>query len=89
MRVNYGNTLTIFLFQESIISNLSEDILARDDKIAVLENHINQIEDEVRMLQSSLAEMVDTGEQITDYGSQKINQSIKSMEAHRKNKLNT
>lgn len=75
------------MFQENIISNLSEDILARDDKIAVLENHINQLEDEVRMLHSSLAEVVDTGEQITDYSSQKINQSLKSMEAHRKNNL--
>lgn len=68
-----------------MISNLSEDILARDDRIALLENHINQLDDEVRMLHISLAEVVDTGEQITDHSSRKINQSLLTMEAHRKN----
>uniref|UniRef100_A0A2A4IWY7 Uncharacterized protein n=1 Tax=Heliothis virescens TaxID=7102 RepID=A0A2A4IWY7_HELVI len=66
---------------ENIISNLSEDLCARDDKIATLQNHINELEEEVRRLHSNLAEVINTGEEIRDFGFQNIN-SIRNMEAH-------
>lgn len=58
--------------------------MARDDKIAILENHINSLEDEVRRLHQNLSEVVDTGEQIREFSYQKIDQSLNKMEAHRK-----
>lgn len=71
------------MFQETIISDLSEQLLTRDDKIAVLENHINELEDEVRQLHNCLDEVVVTGEQLRDNNYQNIEQSLKKMEAHR------
>ncbi|XP_049866864.1 cytadherence high molecular weight protein 2-like [Pectinophora gossypiella] len=67
---------------ENVISDLSEDIIARDDKIAILENHINSLEDEVRRLHSSLAEVVNAGQEIKDNSYQKIDQTLNKMEAH-------
>ncbi|XP_075991984.1 uncharacterized protein LOC142987239 isoform X2 [Anticarsia gemmatalis] len=66
---------------ENIISNLSEDVLARDDRIVILENYINELEDEVRKLHLNLDEVVDTGEQMRDFNFQKID-TIKNIEAH-------
>lgn len=57
--------------------------MARDDKIAILQNHINSLEDEVRILHTNLAEVVNAGEGIKDSGYQKIDQSISQIEAHR------
>ncbi|KAJ2944556.1 hypothetical protein O0L34_g3905 [Tuta absoluta] len=68
--------------QDNIICNLSEDLLARDDKIAVLQNHINSLEEEVRRLHECLAELVNTGEQIKDNSHKKIDQTLNKMEAH-------
>ncbi|KAL0894525.1 hypothetical protein ABMA27_013104 [Loxostege sticticalis] len=67
---------------DNIISNLSEDILKRDDKIAILENHINHMEDEIRRLQDNLAQVIDTGENIKDNSYVKMDQSMKTLEAH-------
>ncbi|XP_047042247.1 myosin-2 heavy chain-like [Helicoverpa zea] len=66
---------------ENIISSLSEDVCARDDKIATLQNHINELEEEVRRLHGNLAEVINTGEEIKDFGLRNIN-SIRNMEAH-------
>lgn len=71
--------------QDNIISNLSEDILTRDDKISILENHINHLEDEIRRLQCNLADVIDTGESIKDNSFLQMDQSLKTMEAHRNN----
>ncbi|KOB75912.1 Uncharacterized protein OBRU01_06635 [Operophtera brumata] len=60
----------------------SQIILARDDRIALLENQINKLEEEVRQLHTCLDEAVSTGEDITNHSSQKIDQSRLSMEAH-------
>lgn len=70
------------MLKENIISKLSEDILARDDKIATLQNHINNLEEEVRRLHAGLAEAIDTGEQMNDFSFQKID-TLRNMEAHR------
>ncbi|CAB3248237.1 unnamed protein product [Arctia plantaginis] len=66
---------------ETTISNLSEELMIRNDKIAILENHINELEDEVRKLHINLVEVVDTGEEMKEYSFQKID-SIKNIEAH-------
>lgn len=69
--------------------DLSEIVRARDDKITVLENHINKLQDEVKRLHESLAEMIYTGEQIKDLSLQKITESLDTMEAHRKIYIHT
>ncbi|XP_037302569.1 uncharacterized protein LOC119192940 [Manduca sexta] len=67
---------------EDIIASLSEDLLAREDRIAMLENHINELEEEVKKLHDCLDEVVNTGEQIKQHSYEKIDQSLKRMEAH-------
>lgn len=62
--------------------------MKRDDKIAILENHINHMEDEIRRLQDNLAQVIDTGENIKDNSYVKMDQSMKTLEAHRKFKMN-
>ncbi|XP_022820749.1 sporulation-specific protein 15-like [Spodoptera litura] len=66
---------------ENAISSLNEDVYTRDSKIATLQNHLNELEEEVTRLHSSLAEVIDTGEQIKDFSFQKLD-SLKNMEAH-------
>lgn len=73
----------LHIFQENVIANLSEDVLARNDKIALLENHINDLKEEVRQLHINLAEVVDTGEQLKDFSIEKMD-SLKMLDAHRK-----
>lgn len=71
-------------FQESIISSLSENVVAQDHKIAILDNHINELQNEVKRLHETLALAVDTGEDVTDNTVKKISDSLLSIEAHRK-----
>ncbi|KAI5639673.1 hypothetical protein NE865_07920 [Phthorimaea operculella] len=68
--------------QDNIICSLNEDLLARDDKIAVLQNHINSLDEEIMRLHDCLAEVVNTGEQIKDNSYKKIDQTLNKMEAH-------
>lgn len=56
--------------------------MTRNDKIAILENHINELEDEVRKLHINLVEVVNAGEEMKNFSFQKID-SIKNIEAHR------
>ncbi|XP_059059330.1 repetitive organellar protein-like isoform X2 [Achroia grisella] len=65
-----------------IISTLKEDIIARNDRISILENHINQLEEEVKQLHKDVAKAVDTGEQISIANYEKMDQSLKTIEAH-------
>ncbi|KAH9635054.1 hypothetical protein HF086_004408 [Spodoptera exigua] len=67
--------------QENTISSLSEDVYERDSKIATLQNHLNELEEEITRLHASLDEVIDTGEQIKDFSFQKLD-SMKNMEAH-------
>ncbi|CAH0700806.1 unnamed protein product [Spodoptera exigua] len=66
---------------ENTISSLSEDVYERDSKIATLQNHLNELEEEITRLHASLDEVIDTGEQIKDFSFQKLD-SMKNMEAH-------
>lgn len=77
----YVNNINIF--QEHFIANLREDVIVRDDKIAILQNHINSLGDEMRKSHLNLEEVVNAGEGIKDSGYQKIDQSISQLEAHR------
>ncbi|XP_060805457.1 putative autophagy-related protein 11 [Amyelois transitella] len=67
---------------ENIISNLTQDVSARDDKIAILENHINKLKDEITRLHGCLSVVIETGEQIKSTSYEKIDQSMQNMEAH-------
>lgn len=82
IKINQVTKLSIF--QENEFSKLYEVIEARDDKIAVLQNHINALQDEVHMLQRNLEAVVEAGEQISDNSSRKLNESLLSIDAHRK-----
>ncbi|XP_045535859.1 cytadherence high molecular weight protein 2 [Papilio machaon] len=62
-------------------ANLRKKIADRDDKIAILENQVNELGDEVQRLQTSLATMLDIGEN-RDIRNHEIDQSLKLMEAH-------
>lgn len=69
-------------FQEFRRIELDEMIVSKDKKIFTLENHINELEDEIRRLQYSLNEVIETGEQIKQLSYEKIEQ-FKMIEAHR------
>lgn len=69
-------------FQEFRRIELDEMIVSKDKKIFTLENHINELEDEIRRLQYSLNEVIETGEQIKQLSYEKIEQ-FKTIEAHR------
>ncbi|KPI94008.1 hypothetical protein RR46_13173 [Papilio xuthus] len=66
---------------DQTIANLGKGIADRDDKIAILENQVNELGDEVQRLQTSLATMLDIGEN-RDVRKHEIDQSLKIMEAH-------
>lgn len=73
--------------QDKLIRDFKEDILKRDDKIATLQNHINNLQIEVKQLHACLEEVVETGEQMqidTKASYEQVDQSLKKMEAHRK-----
>lgn len=70
--------------QDYLINNLNEDIIARDKKITTLENHINELEDEIRKLHKDLEEVVETGEEIKHLSYENLDQCLKTVEAHRK-----
>ncbi|CAH2104941.1 unnamed protein product [Euphydryas editha] len=63
-------------------SELDEIIVSKEKKICTLENHINELEDEIRRLQYSLNEVIETGEQIKQLSYERIEQ-FKTIEAHR------
>ncbi|CAG9567451.1 unnamed protein product [Danaus chrysippus] len=65
-----------------LINTLNEDILARDKKITTLENHINELEDEIRNLHKDLEKVVETGEEIKHLSYEKLDQCLKTVEAH-------
>ncbi|XP_034840273.1 GRIP and coiled-coil domain-containing protein 2-like [Maniola hyperantus] len=67
---------------ECIITNLNEDIFARDKKISILENHINELQVEITANQNNLIEVVESGEQLKELSCEKLNQSVKKIEAH-------
>ncbi|XP_045776151.1 uncharacterized protein PFB0765w-like isoform X2 [Maniola jurtina] len=67
---------------ECIITNLNEDILARDKRISILENHINELQVEITANQNNLIEVVKSGEQLKELSYEKLNQSVKKLEAH-------
>ncbi|XP_052747145.1 interaptin-like [Bicyclus anynana] len=67
---------------ECVINNLNDDIFARDKKISTLENHINELQVEITALQNDLKEVVESGEQLKDLSYEKLNQTVKKIEAH-------
>ncbi|CAK1603445.1 unnamed protein product [Parnassius mnemosyne] len=66
---------------DQLIVNLREDISTRDVKISILENHVNELGDEVQRLQTILSTTIDFGEAINERNN-KIDNSLKQMEAH-------
>lgn len=72
-----------YLIQDQTIANLGKEISGRDDKIAILENQVNELGDEVERLQTSLATMLDIGEN-RGIRNHEVDKSLKLMEAHRK-----
>ncbi|CAG5056531.1 unnamed protein product [Parnassius apollo] len=66
---------------DQLIVNLREDVLTRDVKISILENHVNELGDEVHRLQTILSTTIDFGEAINERNV-KIDNSLKQMEAH-------
>ncbi|XP_028035820.1 girdin-like [Bombyx mandarina] len=67
---------------EYIILKLTEEVVARNHKIVILENHINEVEDEVRRLQVCVSDAIIAGEQIRENSIQKIDESVKAVHAH-------
>ncbi|KAI8427544.1 hypothetical protein MSG28_002059 [Choristoneura fumiferana] len=67
---------------ENVLSDLKEQVCARDDKIAIMQNNINALEDEVRGLLSSLKQAVDTGFEIKDNSFHNFDESRQQLEAH-------
>ncbi|XP_039765071.1 uncharacterized protein PFB0765w-like [Pararge aegeria] len=67
---------------EYIITNLNEEILAREKKISTLENHINELQVEIIALQNDLKDVVESGEQLKELSYEKLDQTVKKIEAH-------
>ena len=61
---------------------LGDDVMARDAQIATLQNTKNELEEEVFRLHSSLDKVINTGEQMRDFGLEKID-TLQNIEAHR------
>ncbi|CAG9784619.1 unnamed protein product [Diatraea saccharalis] len=54
---------------DNVISELREQLLARDDNTAILQNHINELEDEIRKLHENLVKVIEASECISTYNS--------------------
>ncbi|CAK1549664.1 unnamed protein product [Leptosia nina] len=67
---------------DALISNYQEDIINRDSKIATLQNYINKLEEEVARLNEDMALAVDSSEQILNNSRQRIDESLKILDAH-------
>lgn len=78
------NHLNYCVQEYHIQYDLNESIIARDKKITTLENYVNNLEDEIRKLQNNLNEVVESGEEIKKLSYEKINETQKMLEAHRK-----
>ncbi|XP_047544617.1 putative leucine-rich repeat-containing protein DDB_G0290503 [Vanessa atalanta] len=85
-KISYHKKITDLLDKleesEFLTSDLSEQIINKDKKIYTLENHINDLEVEIRKLQYNLNEVIESGEQIRQLSYERINQSFKTIEAH-------
>ncbi|XP_050362241.1 putative leucine-rich repeat-containing protein DDB_G0290503 [Nymphalis io] len=85
-KISYHKKITDLLDKleesEFLTSDLSEQIISKDKKISTLENHINELEDEIRKLQYNLNEVIESGEQIRQLSYERIEQSFKTIEAH-------
>ncbi|XP_046961774.1 sporulation-specific protein 15-like [Vanessa cardui] len=84
-KISYHKKITELLDKleesEFLTSELSEQILSKDKKICTLENHINDLEDEIRKLQYNLNEVIESGEQIRQLSYERI-ESFRTIEAH-------
>ncbi|CAH3843205.1 unnamed protein product [Pieris brassicae] len=67
---------------DAIILNLQEDIIARDSKIATLQNYINELQAEVTHLNNNIAYAVESSEQLLSTSHTKMVQSLKQLEEH-------
>ncbi|KAJ8726158.1 hypothetical protein PYW07_000856 [Mythimna separata] len=68
-------------YAENMMISLRDDVAVRDNKIATLQNHINQLEEEVMRLHSSLDEVLSSGEDMKDFSANKII-ALQKIEAH-------
>ncbi|XP_047507497.1 centrosomal protein of 290 kDa-like [Pieris napi] len=67
---------------DAIILNLQEDIIARDSKIATLQNYINELQAEVTHLNNNIAYAVESSEQLLSTRHTKMDESLKQLEEH-------
>ncbi|XP_073941433.1 uncharacterized protein isoform X2 [Choristoneura fumiferana] len=81
-RIKIRDLLDTLEETENVLSDLKEQVCARDDKIAIMQNNINALEDEVRGLLSSLKQAVDTGFEIKDNSFHNFDESRQQLEAH-------
>ncbi|XP_037977013.2 major antigen isoform X2 [Plutella xylostella] len=64
------------------ILDFKDDISARDDTIAFQQNHINDLNIQVRELLTNLGQLVEASESSQDINRQKADLSVKKIEAH-------
>lgn len=63
------------------IESLTKIVADREEKIAQLENHINDLKDELQQLQDNFASLIKTSEEIKEISLQNIDNSLKSVES--------